>query len=140
MATAPSSSSAPRRPFRTVCVSGYFDPLHVGHVSYLRNARLLGDRLVVILNHDGQRSAVPRLPLEDRRTMLEAIRYVDEVVVAVDEDAHVGETLRRLRPTIFAKGMHASAVEAAVCGAEGIQIVEGVGSELHLHDLMASLR
>ena len=130
----------PRRSFRTVCVSGYFDPLHVGHVSYLRNARLLGDRLVVILNHDGQRASVPRLPLQDRRTLLEAIRHVDEVVIAIDRDAHVGETLRQLRPSVFAKGMHASDAEAEVCAAEGIEIVEGVGADLHLQDLLASLR
>lgn len=128
------------REFTTVCVSGYFDPLHVGHVSYLRDAKTLGDRLVVILNADRQRSRVPRLPLEDRKTMLEAIRYVDEVIVSIDSDGHVCNTLRQLKPTIFAKGMHASTCEARVCRELGIRIVQGVGSQLHLHDLLSSLR
>ena len=39
---------------KTVAVSGYFDPLHVGHVEYFKLAKKLGDRLVVILNNDKQ--------------------------------------------------------------------------------------
>ena len=41
-----------KRSFKTVCCSGYFDPLHIGHIEYLKNAKLLGDKLVVILNND----------------------------------------------------------------------------------------
>jgi D-beta-D-heptose 7-phosphate kinase/D-beta-D-heptose 1-phosphate adenosyltransferase len=33
-----------QRPFKVVCASGYFDPLHVGHIEYLKNARMLGDK------------------------------------------------------------------------------------------------
>lgn len=89
------------REFHTVAVSGYFDPLHRGHVDYLRNARALGDRLVVILNNDDQRAAPPRTPLEDRRVILESMRCVDEVIISVDRDATVCKTLERLRPKTF---------------------------------------
>lgn len=128
------------RTFKTVCVSGYFDPLHRGHVEYIRNAKMLGDKLVVILNSDVQRSAVPRTPLEDRKFILENLRDVDEVHVSVDTNPHVGETLRRLKPTIFAKGLVPTADELQTCREESIEVVTGVGSQLHLQDLLASLR
>ena len=129
-----------RRDFRIVCTSGYFDPLHVGHVEYLESARLLGDKLIVILNADRQRNAVPRVPIEERIRILKALQVVDQVVVSVDTNAHVGETLRQIHPTIFAKGLCASNVEAQVCEDLGIELVENVGKELHMHDLLASLR
>ena len=39
---------------KIVCVSGYFDPVHVGHLEYFKMARALGDKLVVIVNNDKQ--------------------------------------------------------------------------------------
>ena len=42
------------REMKVVCVSGYFDPIHCGHIEYLKNASLLGDKLIVILNNDVQ--------------------------------------------------------------------------------------
>ena len=74
------------RNFKTVCVSGYFDPLHRGHIEYFENAKLLGDKLIVILNTDRQRSRAPRMTLDDRKKILESIRYVDSVVLSVDVD------------------------------------------------------
>lgn len=130
-----------RRDFRIVCTSGYFDGLHMGHVAYLESARLLGDKLVVILNHDRQRTRQPRVPLEERRFILSALRAVDDVIVAIDNDAHVCETLRQICPTVFAKGLHASDMEVKVCHELGIQVVEQVGGkELHMHELLASFR
>ena len=83
---------------------------------------------------------MPRVPLEDRIRILAALRAVDSVVVSVDTSAHVGETLRQVRPTVFAKGLRASEVEARVCEDLGVELVENVGKELHMHDLLASLR
>lgn len=128
------------RPFKVVCVSGYFDPLHRGHVEYIENARKLGDKLIVILNSDAQRTAVPRTALDDRRYILERLQSVDEVVVSVDVSPHVCETLKRLKPAVFAKGLIASEKELQVCCEEGIEVVTNVGQQLHFHDLMASLR
>lgn len=128
------------RQFKTVCVSGYFDPLHRGHVEYITNAKLLGDRLVVILNTDCQRTQPSRTPLADRKRILECLRAVDKVVVSVDNDTHVCDTLRQVHPTVFAKGHTASMEEERVCKELDIQIVNGVGVDLHMHDLLASLR
>lgn len=69
---------------RTVLTYGTFDLLHVGHINILRRARELGDRLVVALSTDEfNRSAKGKtcvLTYEDRKLILEAIRYVDEVI------------------------------------------------------------
>ena len=39
---------------KVVAVSGYFDPIHVGHLEYLRLSKKLGDKLVVIVNNNHQ--------------------------------------------------------------------------------------
>lgn len=129
------------RTFKTVCVSGYFDPLHVGHIDYLQNSKLLGDRLVVILNNDTQRSPVPRMTQEDRKCILESIRWVDQVVIATDDDKTVCQTLASIHPDIFAKGVSACPRELQVCEAMNIEVVTSVGgSQLHLQDLLNEFR
>ena len=128
------------RQFITVCVSGYFDPLHRGHVEYIKNAKLLGDKLIVILNADCQRNRIPRTPIEDRLFILENLRDVDHVFLSVDITEHVCDSLREIRPDIFAKGGVASDEEHRVCKELGIETVCGVGGQLHMHDLLASLR
>ena len=125
-----------QRPFKTVCVSGYFDPLHVGHIAYLKNAKLIGDRLIVILNTDAQSKRKLRMPQAERQIILESLRYVDAVVLSVDQDENVSQTLKMLRPTVFAKGLSASADEIQACRECEIEIVTNVGSQLHLADLL----
>jgi len=90
-----------------VATGGCFDLLHAGHVATLRAARELGDRLVVCLNSDASVRRLkgpsrPLVPAEDRARVLQALEYVDEVVV-FDEDTPV-EVLRRIRPDVWAKG------------------------------------
>ena len=125
---------------KIVCVSGFFDPLHSGHIVYLKNARELGDKLVVILNDNTQRKFPRVASLEERRCVVEAIRWVSEVVVAIDTDECVAETLRLIKPHIFAKGLSASQKELDVCKEIGIEVVSNVGSQLHLQDLIAQSR
>tara|TARA_B100001057_G_C22481436_1_gene806608 strand:+ start:214 stop:603 length:390 start_codon:yes stop_codon:yes gene_type:complete len=127
------------RPFKIVCVSGFFDPLHTGHIDYLRNARLLGDKLVVILNRDHQRNSRMVFNETDRKILIEAIRYVDEVVLCIDNDGSVCESLKSLKPDIFAKGVDASESEKKICLVHKIQIVTQVGRHIHLQDLLCSL-
>ena len=126
------------RAFRTVAVSGWFDPLHPGHVDYLASARLLGDKLVVILNSEVTRPQGCRMCDADRKTMLHSLRHVDDVVLCQDSDASVCRTLERLRPSVFAKGETASSEEQRVCEENGIELVTGVGTSLHLHALLLS--
>ena len=112
-----------------VATGGCFDLLHAGHVATLRAARELGDRLVVCLNSDASVRRLkgptrPLVPAEDRARVLEALEYVDEVVV-FDEDTPV-EVLRRIRPDVWAKGGDYAGTdvpEAAVLGEWGGQAV-----------------
>lgn len=90
-----------------VATGGCFDLLHAGHVATLRSARQLGDCLVVCLNSDESVRRLkgpsrPLVPAADRARVLEALEYVDAVVV-FDEDTPV-EAIRRLRPHVWAKG------------------------------------
>ena len=118
----------------TVAVSGAFDPIHIGHIAYLREAAKLGDRLVVILNNDifllRKKGFVFR-PVEDRKAILEAIKGVDEVIVSIDDDQTVCKTLEQLKPDIFAEGGYwigpEDIPEAETCQAIGCRIVTNVG-------------
>ena len=90
-----------------VATGGCFDLLHAGHVATLRSARQLGDCLVVCLNSDDSVRRLkgpsrPLVPAADRARVLEALEYVDAVVV-FDEDTPV-EAIRRVRPHVWAKG------------------------------------
>lgn len=128
---------------RLVAASGYFDPLHRGHVEYLEAARRLGDELVVILNNDHQAAhlrGVVRTPQTDRARIVGSLRCVDRVVVAHDHDNDVAETLATLRPKVFAKGFSASASEVATCSRLGIEVRIDIGDDLHLHDLLYNAR
>jgi cytidyltransferase-like protein len=91
----------------TVAVSGAFDPIHIGHIRYLREAAKLGDRLVVILNSDDfllRKKGFVFMPFEERKEILESMKGIYEVVAAIDEDQTVSKTLEIIKPDIFAKG------------------------------------
>jgi D-beta-D-heptose 7-phosphate kinase/D-beta-D-heptose 1-phosphate adenosyltransferase len=90
-----------------VATGGCFDLLHAGHVATLRAARQLGDCLVVCLNSDDSVRRLkgpsrPLVPAQDRARVLEALEFVDAVVV-FDEDTPI-EAIRRIRPHVWAKG------------------------------------
>src|SRR4030043_2438614 len=118
----------------TVAVSGAFDPIHVGHIAYIREAAKLGDRLVVILNNDNfllRKKGFVFRPFEDRKEILESVKGVDEVIASVDEDQTVCKTLELVKPDIFAKGGDRTGPEnipeAETCRRIGCKLVNNVG-------------
>lgn len=123
-------------PVKTVAVAGHWNPLHVGHLALLKEARRMGDKLVVIVANDTQ-AALKRepvlIPLEERMMIMGSIRGVDEVVAAIDTDSTVKETLRLVMPDILASGCdesHPDAMEEAeICHNLGIKTVWGVGGK-----------
>src|SRR5680860_250427 len=87
-----------------VAVSGYFNPLHVGHLDMIEMAKKLGDKLVVIVNNDYQvklKGSVPFMALADRVRIIESLKAVDEVFVSVDRDKTVCKSLAKVCPNIF---------------------------------------
>ena len=120
-----------------VAVSGYFNPLHVGHLEMMEKAKKLGDRLVVIVNNDYQvklKGRVPFLKQADRMKIVSAIKWVDKVFLSVDRDASICKSLAKIKPNIFAKGGDRNAEnipETPVCLRLGIKIVDrGMGKKI----------
>ena len=120
----------------TVAVSGYYDPLHSGHLDNIRKARVLGDRLVVIIGRDDQlvqKKGYVFMPLLHRKAIIEALRDVDEVVVNRDEDTTCADTLLDVWPDIYAKGgdrtlNNMPECEINICDEIGCEIAYGVGN------------
>jgi cytidyltransferase-like protein len=129
-------------PEHIAVVSGYFNPLHVGHLRLMEAAKQDADRLVVIVNNDAQQAAKKGLvitPEEERLRLVSALKIVDEAFVAVDTGPGVGASLeyvRRSHPDariVFCNGgdrrgvgeLPAAETEAARRG--GIELRFGVG-------------
>ena len=119
-----------------VAASGYFDPIHIGHIEYLEKAIALGDELIVILNSDAQaklKKGFVFMPEGERMQILKALRCVDKVVLSIDTDQTQCKTLELLKPNIFAKGgdRYASEIpETPTCKKLGIKIIDGLGAKV----------
>ncbi len=120
---------------KIICTSGYFDPLHVGHLRLFEDAKKLGTWLVVIINNDKQASTKkgkPFMLVEERKKIIEALRIVDEVVISIDQDQTVRETLRTIKPHVFAKGgdsVPENVPELVVCKELDIETIFDIGGK-----------
>lgn len=121
---------------KKVAASGYFNPLHKGHVEYLEKAKQLGDYLIVIVNSDHQRAlknSKEFMDEDERMEIVNALRCVDEVILSIDKDGTVCDTLALIKPDVFAKGGDRFATEipeAKICQELGIQMVDGLGNKI----------
>ena len=116
-----------------------FDPLHIGHTRYFCEAKKLGDKLVVILNNDNwikNKKGWIFMPEEQRKEIIESIKYVDEVILTShkkdDPDKSVCLELEKLRPDIYANGGDRTAdniPEKEPCKKLGIKMIFNVGGE-----------
>ncbi len=118
-----------------VITSGYFNPVHIGHIQLLEEAKKLGDHLTVIVNNDHQvnlKGSKHFMDERERCAIIKALRYVDDVVLSIDNDKTINKTLTMLRPHIFAKGGDSTpdnVHERDVCIKYDIKIVYGVGGD-----------
>ena len=123
---------------KVVAVSGGFDPIHIGHLRMFREARALGDKLVVILNNDNwlkTKKGFAFMPEAERAEIISAFPFVDEVVISShtenDTDRSVCRELELVKPNIFANGGDRKNVadipEAVVCEKYSIEMAFAMG-------------
>jgi cytidyltransferase-like protein len=137
---------------KVIINSGYFDPLHIGHLECMELSKPLGDKLVIILNNDHQcslKKGKPFMPQDERKKIVEAIKYVDEVLIAVDKDKSVCESIKTIaekykgHEIIFAKGgdrFSDEIPEAKVCKEYGIKIVDNLGKKIQSSSNLTGLK
>jgi glycerol-3-phosphate cytidylyltransferase/D-beta-D-heptose 7-phosphate kinase/D-beta-D-heptose 1-phosphate adenosyltransferase len=125
---------------KIVILSGFFNPLHGGHLDMIEEGARLGDKLVVIVNNDVQQQLKKgKIILNERNRLrlISALKHVDDAILAVDQEPPVSETLRIIAKEhpndelIFGNGGDRSSPkvvpETAVCEEFGIKMVYGVG-------------
>lgn len=131
---------------KKVAVSGYFDPLHVGHLEYLKLAKSLGDYLIVIVNSNSQCKIKKGKPFMDENDRLEIVRnlkMVDEVFLSIDQDKTVCKSLEKIRPDIFANGGDRSTdevPETAICKKHKIRMIDGLGDKIRSSSDLTGLK
>lgn len=127
---------------KRVIVSGYFNPLHGGHLDMIEAAKSLGDYLIVVVNNDQQQILKKgKIILDEmnRMRLISSLRAVDEVVLSIDTEPPVIKTLREIAvkypkdQLIFANGGDRDGQrvvpETDICEKLGIEMVFGVGSD-----------
>lgn len=128
-----------------VAVSGYFNPLHVGHLEMIEKSKKLGDYLIVILNNDYQvklKGSVPFMSEKDRFKIIKALRDVDDVFLSIDKDKTVCKSLAKIKPNIFANGGDRKNLndipEYEICKKLNIKMVDGLGKKIRSSSTLIS--
>lgn len=119
--------------------SGYYNPIHIGHIALLREAKKLVDILVVIVNNDEQvklKGSIPFMSEKERKEILESIRYVDLVYISEDFDRTVVNSIKAVHDKFpnedmcFFKGgdsTEQNTPEQDICKKLGIEILFNIG-------------
>ncbi len=129
--------AAKARGEKIVMTNGCFDILHVGHLRYLQQARLMGDRLIVAVNDDGSVTRLkgasrPMNPLADRMAVLAGLRDVDWVVPFSEDTPE--RLICDIMPDVLVKGGDYQVEQIA-----GHQCVQGNGGMVVTLDLVAGV-
>tara|TARA_Y100000588_G_scaffold164154_1_gene178268 strand:- start:1550 stop:1969 length:420 start_codon:yes stop_codon:yes gene_type:complete len=130
----------------SVAVSGYFDPIHVGHLEYLELAKKLGNKLIVIVNNNQQctlKKGKPFMDELDRVRIVKSLGMVDDVFLSIDNDKSVCKSLEELKPDIFANGgdrATSEVPESAVCRKYNIKMVDGLGAKIRSSSSLTGLK
>ena len=126
-----------------IIVSGYFNPLHIGHIEYFKESKKLGDKLFVIVNNDFQREikGSKEFMLEHERTqIIKELKIIDEVFLSVDKDKSVSKTIEKIFnkyhlgfDLFFANGgdqKKSNIPENKICKKLGIELIDGLGKKI----------
>tara|TARA_B100001057_G_C22621521_1_gene860742 strand:+ start:486 stop:911 length:426 start_codon:yes stop_codon:yes gene_type:complete len=128
---------------KAVIVSGYFNPLHKGHIEYINLSKKLGDFLIVIVNNDFQRKLKGSnefMNEDERQIILNNIKAVDKVYLSIDKDKTVIETLKLINDDLgdkynlfFSNGgdqNNNSIAEKEICKNLKIELVDNMGKKI----------
>ena len=128
---------------KAIIVSGYFNPLHKGHIEYFHLAKAKGDQLFVIVNNDHQRALKEskEFMLEQERVLIvKELAVVDQVILSTDKDTTVCVTLEKIYQDFsknfelfFANGgdqNNKSIPEVSICQKVGIGLLDGLGAKI----------
>ena len=128
---------------KAIIVSGYFNPLHKGHLELFQEAKERSDMLMVIVNSDLQRKlkGSKEFMLEEERVLiLEELKIVDEVFLSIDKDKSVSNSIEKIYKSyhnlydfIFANGGDQtieSIPETDVCNRLKIKMIDGLGNKI----------
>lgn len=128
---------------KAIIVSGYFNPLHKGHIELFEISKQLCDMLIVIVNSDLQRylKGNKEFQLEEERLeIIKSIRYVDWATISIDTDKTQNESIKEIysiykdtHKLAFANGgdqNNNTIPEADICRELGIELIEGLGNKI----------
>ena len=128
---------------KAIIVSGYFNPIHKGHLEYFNNAKAMADELFVIVNSDNQRAlkGSKEFQKEDERLFIvQNIKAVDKAIISIDKDRTVCKTISSLFKDFskeydlaFANGGdqdNDSIPEAPICNELGVSLIDGLGDKI----------
>ena len=128
---------------KAVIVSGYFNPLHKGHIEYFNLAKKGFDFLIVIVNNDEQRKlkgSKQFMKQDERKLIINSLEIVDKVYLSIDKDRSVNKTIQAINSDwinkyelCFANGGdqdNESIPEKKTCNTLGIKLIDNLGSKI----------
>ena len=128
---------------KAIIVSGYFNPIHKGHIEYFQNAKANGDKLFVIVNSDFQRALKGSKEFQnenERVFIVESLRLVDKCFLSIDNDRTVIESIKMIFDQFgdeyqlaFANGgdqNNDTIPERSICEELGIELIDGLGGKI----------
>lgn len=128
---------------KAIIVSGYFNPIHKGHLEYFNNAKALCDELFVIVNNDHQRElkGSKEFQKEDERMIIVSnIKAVDKTILSIDQNRTVCETIRMIAQEYgveyelgFANGgdqNNDTIPERSICEEMNVALIDGLGDKI----------
>ena len=128
---------------KAIIVSGYFNPLHKGHLEYFNNAKTKADKLFVIVNSDHQRALKGSREFQDeneRMIIVSNIKAVDKAILSIDTDRTVCKTIESIAGEFgnefdlgFANGgdqNNDTVPEREVCKMLSVALIDGLGDKI----------
>ena len=128
---------------KAIIVSGYFNPIHKGHIEYFYNAKKKGNILIVIVNNDYQRNlkgSKQFMDEDERLLIINELKVTDYSYISVDKDRSVTQTIKKIFNDLgteyelfFANGGDQSSKgvpEKEICDKLGIQMIDGLGDKI----------